>query len=263
MSVAVLLPGVRPATDDDAVVLRRIFDESRAADFAALPDELRPSVLDLQFAAQSAQFVRSHPNAVTCAIEVDGAVVGRIVVDETAAGIHIVDIAVAAAERGKGIATEVIGGLVRAANAGASSVSLSVFSGNTDARRLYERLGFTVVDVQGEYTRMVVEGAPAFEPDFHDFASRIGSTFDMADPRGADAPLSAVLTECERHPAPEGQSAFVVRFAVDGAPGPRQGTYVFSGDGFAPVPIFVVATGFADGTARYEAIFNRQEGRRS
>ena len=84
----------------------------------------------------------------------------------------------------------------------------------------------------------------------------------MADPRGADAPLSAVLTECERHPAPEGQSAFVVRFAVDGAPGAQQGTYVFSGDGFAPAPIFVVATGFADGTAQYEAIFNRQEGRR-
>ena len=263
MSAAVLLPGVRPATEGDAVVLRRIFDESRAADFAALPDELRSSVLDLQFAAQSAQFERSHPNAVTCAIEVDGIVVGRIVVDETAAGLHIVDIAVAAAERGRGIATEVIGGLLRAARAGASSVSLSVFSGNADARRLYERLGFTVVDVQGEYTRMVVEGATAFEPGFHDFAARIGATFDMADPQGADAPLSAVLTACERHPAPEGQSAFAVRFAVDGAPWARQGTYVFSGDGFAPAPIFVVVIGFAGGAAQYEAIFNRQEGRRS
>jgi len=50
---------------------------------------------------------------------------------------------------------------------------------------------------------------------------------------------------------------------VDGAPGAQQGTYVFSGDGFAPAPIFVVATGFSDGTAQYEAIFNRQEGRRS
>jgi ribosomal protein S18 acetylase RimI-like enzyme len=263
MSADVLLPGVRPATDADAVALRHIFDDSRAADFAALPHEVRSSVLDLQFAAQSAQFVRSHPNAVTCAIEVDGAVVGRIIVDESDAGIHIVDIAVAAAQRGKGIATEVIGTLLRAASAGASSVSLSVFSGNAAARRLYERLGFTVVDVQGEYTRMVVEGAPAFEPDFRDFASRIGATFDMADPGGADAPLSAVLTECERHPAPEGQSAFAVRFEVDGAPAADQGTFVFSGDGFAAAAIFVVATGFADGRAQYEAIFNRQEGRRS
>jgi RimJ/RimL family protein N-acetyltransferase len=60
-------------------------------------------------------------------------------------------VAVAPAERGRGVATALLDGVVqRAADAGVRKVSLRVLATNPRARRVYERAGFTVEGVLRE-----------------------------------------------------------------------------------------------------------------
>lgn len=150
-------PVIRPARQTDDGDIARIFVETRGADFEALPAAMRDSVLELQSRAQNAEFERTYPNAVHWVIEVDDEVVGRLVVDHAPGEVRIVDIAVRPEAQGRGAGTAAIDGVVRAARAATSVVSLSVWSDNAGATRLYERLGFVATAAGGGYTRMVAQ----------------------------------------------------------------------------------------------------------
>ena len=64
--------------------------------------------------------------------------------DETPPRVYIFDITVDEAQRGRGLGTRALAALDEEARAlGAEEIMLSVFFHNTDAVRLYERLGFT------------------------------------------------------------------------------------------------------------------------
>ena len=65
-------------------------------------------------------------------------------------GAKVIDIAVLAAHRGQGVATQVLSDLH-----GGADVKLPVFGSNVDARRLYERLGFKVTGDTGGYVSMM------------------------------------------------------------------------------------------------------------
>ena len=77
-----------------------------------------------------------------------GASIGRadITLEPQDAALHVIDIAISAAARGRGIGGAIIGALTdAAADLGVSRCTLSVLAGNVPARRFYERQGFLPV----------------------------------------------------------------------------------------------------------------------
>ena len=145
MTVATRI-SIRPVLGADDAFRRRLFVGSHP-EFAALPPQVREQVLDLQWRAQARQYEADHPHARCQIVELDGAAVGQLVIDESSATIRLVDIVVAAEHRGRGIARGVLTELI--VDAGGRCVELCVWSANTIARRLYERLGFEYLSEDG------------------------------------------------------------------------------------------------------------------
>jgi ribosomal-protein-alanine N-acetyltransferase len=107
--------------------------------------------------------------------ELDGRVIGYagawVVLDEC----HITNIAVAEAERGKGIGRKLTEALIRyVSNLGAAYATLEVRVSNERAQRLYKSLGFVSVGKRKRYYEdngedaflMVLEHMPEVDPDF-------------------------------------------------------------------------------------------------
>ena len=135
---------LRPAQPADENLLRQMFAQSRP-DLALLPPQLRDGLFEMQFRARQQHYAVSYPHARQVIIVAGGADVGQLVIDDAGVGdeageVRVVDLTVDAARRGRGIGSHVLRAVI--ANAAGRAVRLSVWSGNTDARRLYARLGF-------------------------------------------------------------------------------------------------------------------------
>lgn len=156
---------LRRLTAADEPFCRSLFHEHRAAPFAplGLSDEILRAMLDQQFGAQRIGYARQFPDAEHFIIAHAGVDVGRLILtlQRSPAGspeadakpsphgvtLHLIDILIAAAARRRGIGSEIIEMLARAAPAfGATRFSLSVLQSNDAARRLYERLGFVTIE---------------------------------------------------------------------------------------------------------------------
>jgi ribosomal protein S18 acetylase RimI-like enzyme len=146
---------LRPATAADEAFLRALHATTRD-DLTGLAWDAatRNALLRLQFDAQDRSWRQAHPAADFDVALVDGEPVGRLVVDRDGAEVHVVDITVSPEQRGRGIASELLGRVVGEAHAGGRPVLLHVDRGNVVARRLYERLGFTTVDEDDFRLRM-------------------------------------------------------------------------------------------------------------
>jgi ribosomal protein S18 acetylase RimI-like enzyme len=139
---------LRAATAADEDFVRHLFKTVRAGQFAAanLSAELLDILLDQQFRAQTAGYAAQFPHAESMIVTQAEISVGRLIVHTDRECWHIVDIALMPAVRGRGLGTDVIEAVARAAaGAAARELSLSVLSGNIAARRLYARLGFTAI----------------------------------------------------------------------------------------------------------------------
>ena len=86
-------------------------------------------------------------------IEQDGVPVGRLFVDVTTKEVRLMDIALLPAARGRGIGTALLQRLLTFADGIALPVTLHVESFNP-ARRMYERVGFAMVEMRGIYQFM-------------------------------------------------------------------------------------------------------------
>ncbi|GAA0434517.1 GNAT family N-acetyltransferase [Leifsonia naganoensis] len=151
--MALLTAGVRAATPADDAFLRRVFLDSRRSEFAGLPADQIDPLLALQYRAHAADRRARHPHAETAIILADDERVGSVTVDRDGGRMHLVDIAVLSSHRGRGIASEILGELVRTTE----HATLTVWGLNTGARRLYERFGFQVVSEQFGYLLMATE----------------------------------------------------------------------------------------------------------
>lgn len=144
---------LRAATPGDAPLLRRLFTDSRAADFALLPgtDASVSAIIDLQFRAQSAMLSERFPDAeheVIC----DGLVaVGRLVTSADSTGIRLAEITVGVEHQGRGIGSAALRIMLDRADALGLMVELSAWELNERAIRLYERLGFNADGSAGGY----------------------------------------------------------------------------------------------------------------
>jgi ribosomal protein S18 acetylase RimI-like enzyme len=134
----------RPAQVGDEAFLRALFAESRP-DFAMLPPDMLESMLDLQVRAQRQHYLAAYPDATQEIIVADGADVGRLILSDSDTEMRVVDVTVGAAYRGQGIASTALREVLDDAGRRGLAVGLSVWSANTEARRLYDRLGFKAV----------------------------------------------------------------------------------------------------------------------
>jgi len=149
---------LRGRTEGDAPFLRALYGAFRAAELAPVPwtEAAKAQFLDSQFALQTTHFDRFHPEADFLIVEEAGTPIGRLYLDRTADGFLIVDIGFLPHRRGAGLGEALLRHVhSKAAEAGAGRVWLHVLESNPGARRLYERLGFALIEGgEGPYQRM-------------------------------------------------------------------------------------------------------------
>ena len=146
----------RPIADADLPFLSALYASTRAEELAVTPwsDAQKAAFLDMQFQAQHAHYQKYYPNADWLVIEQAGQDVGRLYIERSASEHCIIDIALLPAHRSKGFGAALLTDLIDEASAFDKSVSIHVEK-NNPARRLYQRLGFTVAEDKGVYDLMI------------------------------------------------------------------------------------------------------------
>ncbi len=270
------------ATPEDQGFLSELFNEIRSVEFAplGLPQLALEQLLGMQFRAQQSGYAAQFPQAVDRILWSGKTRIGRMLVDESANGIHLVDIAFLAAYRGQGRGTQLLQGLrVRALQAGLP-LRLSVRFGNP-AERLYARQGFVRTGGDGIYVTMelrepgaidevanleshlVTEMAENVEQGYTGayFRTWIGRTVKARGLEGVAVDLA--VDDVKAMQAPIGGPAvdvgdsFVIYFRGPVSPAlPTACADLTPLDG-EDMSIFLVPIACDAGGMKYEAIFNR------
>ncbi len=143
---------LRPVTAEDAGFLASVYASTRMEELAATDwtDAQKADFCQMQFTAQDVHYRQHYPTAEFQVIESAGIPAGRLYVDRWAREIRIMDIALLPAHRGKGIGTLLLLELENQAAACGKSLSIHVERFNP-ALRLYERLGFRMIEDKGVY----------------------------------------------------------------------------------------------------------------
>jgi ribosomal protein S18 acetylase RimI-like enzyme len=135
--------------------MRRLYHSTRVEEMQHFPfdDAQKRAFLDQQFAAQFAHYTQHYPTCERNIIEVRGAPVGRMWIDEWRDQIRLVDITLMPESRGTGIGTKLLLDVLARGAAANKPVTIHV-EGVNPALKLYQRLGFEKVDTNGVYYLM-------------------------------------------------------------------------------------------------------------
>ena len=146
---------MRPATVDDDEFLFKLYASTRSDELAAVGwnDQQRDTFLRMQYNLQRG----SHQETGGHIILSRGREIGRLIVKQTEEAMLLVDIVILPPFRNRGIGTSVMESLLEDATVAGKPVRLHVLA-SSFARRLYERLGFVIVD--GDFANIV--GAEAY-----------------------------------------------------------------------------------------------------
>ncbi|MGN6572169.1 MAG: GNAT family N-acetyltransferase [Pseudolabrys sp.] len=138
---------VRPARPADRDFERRLFESARRdiAVLATWSQPSRASFLDQQFEFQTTHYARANPRAERYIVTAKRASIGRLILDRTPRPWQVVDIALLASARGRGLGAALLSAVLAAAATAGANVVLTVEMGNP-AQRLYERLGFVATE---------------------------------------------------------------------------------------------------------------------
>lgn len=147
---------LRPVGDADADFLLRVYGETRAGELAAVPwtDAEKDGFVRQQFAAQHHDYTSRFPAAQHSVVVADGEAVGRIWIDRRPEEIRLLDIALLAEHRNRGIGGVLLGRLQDEARRAGKPLRHSVEKSNGDGLRFYRRLGFQVVEDWGLHDLM-------------------------------------------------------------------------------------------------------------
>jgi GNAT superfamily N-acetyltransferase len=159
MSMNALGLALRPIRPDDEPFLRRVYASTRLDELAPLgwSTEQRQAFLDQQFDAQHRHYQTEYSDADFLVILLDDRPIGRLYLARWPEEILLIDIALLPEHRGTGIGSRLIQTLLDEADQAGKPVRLHVEKFN-QARRLYERLGFSIAADRGVYWFM--ERAP-------------------------------------------------------------------------------------------------------
>jgi ribosomal protein S18 acetylase RimI-like enzyme len=147
---------LRPITPQDSSFLVRVYASTRQEELSLVPwnEVQKTAFLQMQFDAQALDYARNYPDAQFDVILADGEPAGRLYIDRNAAEIHVIDIALLPEYRCQGIGTHLLEAILAEGRQSGRKVSIYV-ERNNPALRLYERLGFRLVQDHGMYLFMV------------------------------------------------------------------------------------------------------------
>lgn len=143
---------LRPIEERDLPFLERLYASTRAEELAPVPwsAEQKEAFLHHQFDAQHRHYQQHFRDARFDVIERGGRPLGRLYVERQGREIRVIDIAVVPEERGHGLGTALLEGLLEEARLTGKTVTIHVEHMNR-ARRLYDRLGFRQIADEGVY----------------------------------------------------------------------------------------------------------------
>jgi len=143
---------LRPATAADQDFLLELYAATREPELALVewPPGGKESFVRQQFEAQDQYYRANYADTRFDVVEVDGQRAGRLYVARWPEEIRIVDIALLPEFRGAGAGSTLLGELLAEGAALGKRVSIHVERLNP-ALRLYERLGFRLVEDKGVY----------------------------------------------------------------------------------------------------------------
>jgi len=145
----------RPMVEEDLPFIEALYASTRAEEVALTgwPQDQQRAFLAQQHRAQHHHYQTYYAEAEWLVVERAGEPIGRLYLGQWDDRHHIIDISLIPAARGLGIGGAILADVIAAAQAQGKSVSIHV-EVNNPARRLYERLGFEVVEDKGIYLRM-------------------------------------------------------------------------------------------------------------
>jgi GNAT superfamily N-acetyltransferase len=146
---------LRPVTPEDDSFLAGVYASTRAEELAITgwSEEEKAVFCRKQFDAQSTHYRENYPGASLQIIERAGVPIGRLYVARWEREIRIMDIALMPEHRGGGIGAQLLRELQDEACVAGKSLTIHVERFNP-ALRLYERLGFKMVEDKGVYLLM-------------------------------------------------------------------------------------------------------------
>jgi ribosomal protein S18 acetylase RimI-like enzyme len=143
---------LRPMTDRDLPFTAALYASTRMEEVAQTgwPPEQQQAFLEHQHKAQHQHYRAHYPGAEWLIIEQGGAAIGRLYLVEWERELRIIDISLVAEARGRGYGGALVSDVMAAAAAAGKNVTIHVERHNP-ALRLYERLGFGLVEDKGIY----------------------------------------------------------------------------------------------------------------
>ena len=152
-------PTLRPATLEDLEFLFHLYASTRQEELAPVPwsPEQKAAFLRQQFEAQDSHYRQYYAGAEFLVIELEGVPVGRLYRLRMPDEHRLMDIALLPAWRGQGLGSQLLGEVMEAASQEGLPLRIHVEKFNP-ALRLYERLGFRILEDRGVYWFM--ERAP-------------------------------------------------------------------------------------------------------
>lgn len=154
------LLSLRQSNAQDDSFLYRLYAAGRTWEMRALgwPTALVQSFLADQFELRQRHYANVFPAADSAILMVGNAPIGRLLIDRTLRPWRLVDIALLPQAQGQGHGAALVRDLQRQARrANAGGIDLHVAAENAGAARLYARLGFALLAIEGgsPYRRMV------------------------------------------------------------------------------------------------------------
>ena len=138
--------------DADLPFVAALYASTRAEELALTgwPEAQQQLFLDQQHRAQDHHYRTYYPEMEWLILEKEGAAIGRLYLSEWESEFRVVDISLLPDHRGGGVGGAVFADVQAVATAAGKGVSTHVEKANP-ARRLYLRLGFSVVADKGVY----------------------------------------------------------------------------------------------------------------
>jgi ribosomal protein S18 acetylase RimI-like enzyme len=139
---------LRPERADDAGFLAALFRSSALPDLALLPldDAMKDSLVQMQFASQTATYRSEQPHARFQIIEQRGKPIGRIVVDPGDEAGCIVDLALLPECRGQGLGSVILAAALEPFARLKRPVLCKVLASNEASLRMCRRVGFVQIE---------------------------------------------------------------------------------------------------------------------
>ncbi len=143
---------LRTITEEDMPFLMEVYGSTREEEMCLTGwSKLQiAQFISMQFNAQHVHYNRFYPNAAYNIIVVNGQPAGRLYVDRTPNDLRIMDIALLPQFKRKGISNHFLRQLINEGGRTNTPVSLHVEK-NNPAKKLYDRLGFEVVEDRDIY----------------------------------------------------------------------------------------------------------------